>query len=44
MVKRNEHKTIDELAALAPEFAQLTRDILFGDIWERPDSQSAIKA
>jgi len=36
MVKRNEQKTIDEMAAVAPEFAKLTRDFLFGDIWERP--------
>jgi len=36
MVKRNEQKPIDEMAAVAPEFAKLTRDFLFGDIWERP--------
>ncbi|MGZ3607465.1 MAG: carboxymuconolactone decarboxylase family protein [Syntrophales bacterium] len=36
MVNRNEQKAIDEMAALAPEFAKLTRDFLFGDIWERP--------
>ena len=37
MVNKNEQqKVIDELAALAPEFAKLTRDFLFGDIWERP--------
>jgi len=29
-------KTMDDLKALAPEFAKLTRDFLFGDIWERP--------
>ena len=29
-------KATDELEALAPEFAQLTQDFLFGDIWKRP--------
>ena len=37
MVNRNEQKAIDDLTALAPEFAKLTRDLLFGDIWERPE-------
>ena len=36
MVKGNEQKAIDEIAAVAPEFAKLTREFLFGDIWERP--------
>ena len=36
MDNRNEQKTIDELTALAPEFAKLTQDFLFGDIWKRP--------
>jgi 4-carboxymuconolactone decarboxylase len=36
MIKRNEQKAIDEMATVAPEFAKLTRDFLFGDIWERP--------
>ena len=36
MVKRKDQKAIDEMAAVAPEFAKLTRDFLFGDIWERP--------
>ena len=27
---------IDELNAVAPEFAKLTQNLLFGDIWERP--------
>jgi 4-carboxymuconolactone decarboxylase len=36
MVNRNEQKVIDELTALAPEFAKLTQDFLFGDIWKRP--------
>jgi len=30
------HKAMADLEALAPEFAKLTRDLLFGDIWERP--------
>jgi 4-carboxymuconolactone decarboxylase len=34
--KNEQQKAIDELAAIAPEFAKLTRDFLFGDIWERP--------
>jgi 4-carboxymuconolactone decarboxylase len=36
MAGTEEQKAIDDLAALAPEFAKLTRDFLFGDIWERP--------
>jgi len=36
MVNRNEQKAVDDLKALAPEFARLTQDFLFGDIWERP--------
>ena len=36
MVKRNKQKAIDEMAAVAPEFAKLTQNFLFGDIWERP--------
>ena len=27
----------DELAALAPKWREVTRDVLFGDIWERPE-------
>jgi len=34
--KTEQQRVIDEMAALAPEFARLTRDFLFGDIWERP--------
>jgi 4-carboxymuconolactone decarboxylase len=37
MEKNKEQKTIDDLAAVAPEFAKLTQDFLFGDIWERPE-------
>jgi len=29
-------KATDELKALAPDFAQLTQDVLFGDVWKRP--------
>ncbi|HUH66322.1 MAG TPA: carboxymuconolactone decarboxylase family protein [Syntrophales bacterium] len=36
MVNKKEQQAIDEMAALAPEFAKLTRDFLFDDIWERP--------
>jgi 4-carboxymuconolactone decarboxylase len=31
-----EQKATDNLKAIAPEFAKLTQDFLFGDIWERP--------
>ncbi len=36
MTNVNDRKAMDDLEALAPEFAKLTRDFLFGDIWERP--------
>ena len=36
METSNDQKATDELSAVAPEFAQLTRDFLFGDIWKRP--------
>ena len=36
MVNKNEQKATNELESVAPEFAKLTRDFLFGDIWERP--------
>ena len=29
-------KASDDLKAIAPDFAQLTQDVLFGDIWKRP--------
>jgi 4-carboxymuconolactone decarboxylase len=29
-------KAADELKALAPDYAQLTQDVLFGDVWKRP--------
>jgi 4-carboxymuconolactone decarboxylase len=34
--KTEQQKAIDGMAAIAPEFAKLTGDLLFGDIWERP--------
>lgn len=32
----NQLRTIDDLNGIAPEFAKLTKDLLFADIWERP--------
>jgi 4-carboxymuconolactone decarboxylase len=29
-------KATDELKELAPDYAQLTQDVLFGDVWKRP--------
>ncbi len=29
-------KATDEIKALAPDYAQLTQDVLFGDVWNRP--------
>ena len=31
-----EQKATDDLKTIAPEFAKLTQDFLFGDIWKRP--------
>ena len=36
MTNSNDQITMEDLEALAPEFAKLTKDFLFGDIWERP--------
>ena len=36
MTNSNDQITLADLEALAPEFAKLTKDFLFGDIWERP--------
>ncbi len=36
MAKSQEPKAGDEIRAIAPEFATLTQDFLFGDIWKRP--------
>ena len=35
MANSHEQKVIDELNAVAPEFAKLTQNLLFGDIWKR---------
>src|SRR5512143_736201 len=37
MADSNEQKKVlDDIKAIAPEFAKLTEDFLFGDIWQRP--------
>ncbi len=36
MTDSSVQKATDELRAVAPEFAKLTQDFLFGDIWKRP--------
>ena len=36
MANSHEQTVIDELNAVAPEFAKLTQDLLFNDIWNRP--------
>lgn len=36
MSNNDVQKATDDLKAIAPEFAQLTQDFLFGDIWKRP--------
>ena len=36
MTTSNDRNAMDDMEALAPEFAKLTKDFLFGDIWERP--------
>jgi 4-carboxymuconolactone decarboxylase len=37
VTKNSEKIAIDDLRAIAPEFAKLTQDFLFGDIWKRPE-------
>ena len=37
MATSDEHKAIADLKAIAPEFAKLTQEFLFGDIWKRPE-------
>ncbi len=37
MANDYKQKALDDLKAIAPEFAKLTEDILFGDIWNRPE-------
>jgi 4-carboxymuconolactone decarboxylase len=36
MANNYAQKAMDDIEALAPDFAKLTKDFLFGDIWERP--------
>jgi 4-carboxymuconolactone decarboxylase len=36
MAKTHQQKVLDDLTAVAPEFAKLTQDFLFGEIWKRP--------
>jgi len=36
MAKSDEQKVMDDLKAVAPEFAKLTQDFLFANIWKRP--------
>lgn len=32
-----EQKPLEDLKAVAPEFVKLTQELLFGDIWNRPE-------
>ncbi len=32
-----EHRAMDDLKAIAPEFAKLTQEFLFDDMWKRPE-------
>lgn len=32
-----EQKAVDDLKAVAPEFARLTQEFLFDDMWKRPE-------
>jgi 4-carboxymuconolactone decarboxylase len=36
MATNDQRQAISDLEAVAPEFAKLTKDFLFGDIWNRP--------
>jgi len=36
MANNSEQMALDDLKAVAPDFAKLTQDFLFGDIWKRP--------
>ena len=36
MSNNDVQKATDDLKVIAPEFAKLTQDFLFGDIWKRP--------
>ncbi len=37
MITADEQKAIEDFKAVAPEFAKLTQELLFGDIWKRPE-------
>ncbi|GFO62774.1 carboxymuconolactone decarboxylase family protein [Geomonas paludis] len=37
MTKPEAAKGMSDLEAVAPDFARLTKDFLFGEIWERPE-------
>lgn len=36
MTNNHEQTVLEELHAVAPEFAKLTQELLFADIWHRP--------
>ncbi len=36
MITTDEQRAIEDFRAVAPEFAKLTQEVLFGDIWKRP--------
>ncbi len=36
MTKKDEQKVTEDMWAVAPQFAKLTQELLFGDIWKRP--------
>jgi 4-carboxymuconolactone decarboxylase len=36
MANNDQRQAVSDLEAVAPEFAKLTKDFLFGDIWNRP--------
>ncbi len=37
MASGKEKKATDDFMSIAPEFAKLTEELLFGDIWNRPE-------
>ena len=41
MTNSSEKKVTSDLEAVAPEFAKLTQDFLFGDIWKTPRTLTA---
>lgn len=36
MADNDVKRATEEIKALAPDYAQLTQDVLFGDVWKRP--------